>query len=49
VPIQIVRLLGRPGETNLGQALALAVILVVVTALIIGLAERARPARGGGW
>ncbi len=49
VPIQIVRLLGRPGEANLGQALALAVILVVVTAVIIGLAERARPARGGGW
>lgn len=49
VPVQIVRLLGRPGEANLGQALALSVILVLVTALIIGLAERARPARGGGW
>ncbi len=49
VPVQIVRLLGRPGETNLGQALALSVILVIVTALIITLAERVRPARGGGW
>lgn len=49
VPVQIVRLLGRPGETNLGQALALSVILVVVTGVIVGLAERARPARGSGW
>ncbi len=49
VPVQIVRLLGRPGETNLGQALALSVILVAVTAIIVGLAERVRPARGGGW
>jgi thiamine transport system permease protein len=49
VPVQIVRLLGRPGEANLGQALALSVILVIVTGIIIGLAERARPSRGGGW
>ena len=49
VPVQIVRLLGRPGEANLGQALALSVILVVVTAAIVGVAERARPVRGGGW
>jgi thiamine transport system permease protein len=49
VPVQIVRLLGRPGEANLGQAAALSVILIVLTALVVGLAERARPAKSTGW
>ncbi|MFY9331276.1 MAG: iron ABC transporter permease [Candidatus Nanopelagicales bacterium] len=54
VPVQIVRLLSRPGEANLGQAAALSVILIVVTAVIIGLAERTRPRTSqptatGGW
>ena len=49
VPVLIVRLLGRPGEANLGQATALAVILVIVTAAIVAIAERIRPARSAGW
>jgi thiamine transport system permease protein len=49
IPVQIVRLLGRPGEANLGQAFALSVILIIVTAAVIAVAERARPARGAGW
>lgn len=49
VPVQIVRLLSRPGEANLGQAAALSVLLILVTALVIGLAERARPPRSVGW
>lgn len=49
IPVQIVRLLGRPGEANLGQAMALAVILIVVTAIIVAMAERARPPRSQGW
>jgi thiamine transport system permease protein len=42
VPIAIYRLLGTPGETNQGQAMALAAILIVVTATIVLLTERWR-------
>ena len=49
VPVQIVRLLGRPGEANLGVAAALAVILLVITVALVGIAERVRPRRSGGW
>lgn len=42
LPVVIVRLLGRPGENNYGMALAGAVILAVVTASIMALAEAAR-------
>jgi thiamine transport system permease protein len=49
VPVQIVRLLGRPGEANAGVAAALAVILLLLTLLIVGIAERVRPRRAGGW
>jgi len=35
VPVQIVRLLGRPGEQSLGSASALAVILTVATLLLV--------------
>ncbi|MEY3733998.1 MAG: hypothetical protein RL347_1357, partial [Actinomycetota bacterium] len=49
VPVQIVRLLGRPGEANLGVATALAVMLLLVTVIIVAAAERLRPRRGGGW
>ena len=42
VTVQVVRLLGRPGEANLGQACALAVLLSVVVVLVVLLAERAR-------
>jgi ABC-type Fe3+ transport system permease subunit len=47
--VQIVRLLGRPGEANLGVATALAVMLLLVTVTIVAAAERLRPRRGGGW
>jgi len=40
VPIQIVRLLGRPGEQSLGVAAALAVILVVMTLVLVLVVDR---------
>ena len=40
LPIAIVRLLGRPGAANVGQAYALAAILMVVTAVVILAVER---------
>jgi thiamine transport system permease protein len=49
VPVQIVRLLGRPGEANAGVAAALSVILLLTTLIIVGVAERIRPRRSGGW
>ncbi len=48
-PVQIVRLLGRPGEANIGVATALAVLLLVITVIIVSVAERIRPRRSGGW
>ena len=42
VPIMIYRLLGRPGETNQGQAMALAAILIVLTGLVVLLTDRWR-------
>lgn len=48
-PVQIVRLLGRPGEANVGVAAALSVMLLVVTIAIVAAAERLRPRRSGGW
>ena len=44
VPIAIFRLLGRPGETAFGQAMALSVILLVMTAAAVLLIDRLRPA-----
>jgi len=40
VPVQIVRLLGRPGEQSLGVAAVLAVVLVVMTLLLVMLVDR---------
>lgn len=45
----IVRLLGRPGADNIGTAFAAAVLLAVVTASIMAVAERLRPRLGGSW
>ncbi len=42
LPVQIGRLLSRPGEANVGQAAALSVVLVVLTALVVVAAERLR-------
>ncbi len=49
VPVQIVRLLGRPGDANAGVAAALSVLLLAITVAIVAGAERLRPRRSGGW
>lgn len=40
LPVVIFRLIGRPGAENLGMALAASVVLAVMTATVIALAER---------
>jgi thiamine transport system permease protein len=47
LPVAIFRFLSRPGELNVGQAYALAVILMVVTAVSILVIERLRRDRLG--
>ncbi len=47
LPVAIYRLLSRPGASNLGQAMALSVILMLVTALAVGLIERFRVGEAG--
>jgi thiamine transport system permease protein len=47
LPVAIFRFLGRPGELNAGQAYALAVVLMAVTAASVFLVERIRVRRGG--
>lgn len=44
LPVVVVRLLGRPGAENYGMALAAAVVLALLTATIMGVAERLRSA-----
>ncbi|MFC6153954.1 ABC transporter permease [Nocardioides yefusunii] len=47
LPLVIFRLLGQPGASNYGTALAAAVVLAVVTATVMSLVERLRvPAQG---
>ncbi len=46
LPVAIFRFLGRPGELNLAQAYALAVVLMAVTVVSILLVERVRVSRG---
>jgi thiamine transport system permease protein len=46
VPIAIYRFLGTPGDTNQGQAMALASILVVMTAAIVLITDRFRTTGG---
>ena len=41
------RMLSQPGELRYGQAMALATILMLVTAVSMLLIERLRPAEGG--
>ncbi len=45
IPVAIYRLLGRPGDANFGEAMALSTILMLVTALTVLAVERARPPR----
>jgi thiamine transport system permease protein len=47
MPVAIFRLLGRPGAANLGQAMALATILMLVTATAIALIDRLRVGQVG--
>ncbi len=47
LPVQIGRLLSRPGEVNSGQAAALSVVLVVVTALAVLVTEKLRRPSAG--
>jgi thiamine transport system permease protein len=47
LPVAIFRFLGRPGELNIGQAYALAVILMVVVAGSVLLVDRFRETRAG--
>ena len=49
LPVVIFRLIGRPGAENLGMALAACVILAVLTAVVMSLAERLRIDRTGEW
>ena len=42
IPVMIFRLLGRPGETSFGMALALSVVLAVLTAGVVLWLDRAR-------
>ncbi len=48
LPVAIFRFLGRPGEQNVAQAYALAVVLMAVTVISVLAVERVR-ARRGGW
>lgn len=47
LPVVIFRLISRPGAENLGMALAASVLLGLLTALVMGLAERLRPGGTG--
>ncbi len=47
LPVAVARLLGRPGELNYGQAMALSTILMVVCAVALLLLERVRTDRTG--
>ena len=47
LPVVIFRLIGRPGQQNFGMALAASVILALMTAAVITLAERLRRSTGG--
>lgn len=48
LPVAVARLLGRPGELNYGQAMALSTILMVVCAAALLLLERIRTNRSSG-
>jgi thiamine transport system permease protein len=48
LPVVIYRLIGRPGAENYGMALAASVVLAVLTATVMMVAERLRDERAGG-
>ncbi|MFE1204861.1 ABC transporter permease [Streptomyces sp. NPDC058762] len=47
LPVAVARLLGRPGEMNYGQAMALSTILMLVCAVALVVLERLRSDRSG--
>ncbi|MFF0224583.1 ABC transporter permease [Streptomyces sp. NPDC004629] len=47
LPVAVARLLGRPGDLNYGQTMALSTILMVVCAAALLVLERLRPYRSG--
>lgn len=47
VPVAIERLLSRPGAANLGQAMALSVVLTAVTVVVVLALERVRAGKSG--
>ena len=48
LPVAVVRLLSRPGESNAGTAAAAATLLMVVTAAVVLATDRWRPSASGG-
>ncbi len=49
VPVAMYRLLGQPGASLRGQAMALGTVLAVLTALSVLVIERLRPRDALGW
>ncbi|PFG40094.1 thiamine transport system permease protein [Georgenia soli] len=49
LPVVIFRLIGRPGAENYGMAMAAAVLLAVLTATVMGVAERLRTKEATEW
>ena len=49
LPVVIFRLIGRPGPDNYGMALAASVVLAVLTATVMALAEKMRPREANEW
>ncbi|HET7902520.1 MAG TPA: iron ABC transporter permease [Candidatus Nanopelagicales bacterium] len=47
LPVEIARLMSRPGDASSGQAAALSVVLVVLTGVVVSLVERWRHPGGG--
>jgi thiamine transport system permease protein len=48
LPVAVARLLGRAGQLNYGQAMALSTVLMLLCALTLLVLERLRPLRSGG-
>ena len=44
MPVAIYRALGRPGEYNFGQAMAMSTILMLLTVVVMLVIDRFRPA-----
>ncbi|MCK6211319.1 iron ABC transporter permease [Georgenia sp. EYE_87] len=49
LPVVVFRLIGRPGAENYGMAMAAAVVLAVLTATVMGLAEKLRTKEASEW